>query len=808
MKKQLLTSASLRVHRSMLFLFLAFTLLLGSGKVLSAQDNDIPSITFKTDKAIGEEIRIGISPIKISSDGEFAPVSITGVAEPAKPGRNTYTLTSQEVKITGRVWEYYLFNIELTSLDVTNNTELKSLWINYNKLEELDLTGCSKLQEISCMHNKIKELDFKDCPNLALVTCHNNELRSLKTAGATALSELMCNNNKLTSLDFSSNPNIHIINAFGNEIGSAAASKLIASLPAIPNPDWGTLQFVKLGKDLNECTRSDVEIAKQKRWRIKAWDEGNLVDYPGTDEAFYVKMSVPQDLIGQSVLIQIKANGALSAEGLEGEIKNGYHSYKITASDITIHGDIIELNCNTIGLTALDVSHLRNLKELDCSANQLTTLDVHNNLKLEGLDLMGNKVDQLILGKNNRLEWINCAFNNLKTLNLYQCNAIRSISCYLNNIDEGSFQGMIMSLPIIAGDTPGKIIAIETAHDKHPERNRCDMEHVKSANKKGWRIYDYQKGNMVELVDQTVGEGVMTLTFDAPIGSTIPLEIFADGNFSFEGLEGAVNEGYGEYTLTNPVVIIHGDIKTLRCFDEPLTAIDVSANPKLELLHVFDTKLKKLDLSHNEKLRRVIAKGCNLKELTLGNNPNIQSIAAHTNDLTAITLPTTAAPLLDYVDCFRNKIGEEAMGKLIEALPDRSTEEIKGELLVFDSKSEIPDGNRCLPTHVEKAKDKGWKPIDYIGGENGPTGQPYDGWTSIGEVTAGDLTIACIAIQGRIEVKGAQPGGSVVLYSLSGETLRVATCDTDGNLTLDVNDLPHSNYLLRVGGFTVRIAFL
>lgn len=76
-------------------------------------------------------------------------------------------------------------NNQLTTLDVSKNTELRTLWCSGNQLTDLDVNQNTLLAELDCSGNQLTDLDVSQ---------------------SIELEDLNCSDNQLTSLDLSNNP--------------------------------------------------------------------------------------------------------------------------------------------------------------------------------------------------------------------------------------------------------------------------------------------------------------------------------------------------------------------------------------------------------------------------------------------------------------------------------------------------------------------------------------------------------------------------------------------------------------------------
>ena len=123
---------------------------------------------------------------------------------------NTNNSTTYTVKITGVtadcLFTYLnLNNILLTTLDLSANTALQSLYCYYNQLSTLDLNANKLLQTLNCYNNSLTTLDLSANTQLQSLSCFLNQLTALDLKANTALETLICSSNLLTTLDLSAN---------------------------------------------------------------------------------------------------------------------------------------------------------------------------------------------------------------------------------------------------------------------------------------------------------------------------------------------------------------------------------------------------------------------------------------------------------------------------------------------------------------------------------------------------------------------------------------------------------------------------
>ena len=143
----------------------------------------------------------------------------------------------------------YCDHNQLTSLDVSKNTELMGLNCDNNQLTSLDLSKNTKLDWLFCVNNQLTSLDLSKNTKLDCFYCNNNQLTSLDVSKNTELSYLYCNNNQLTSLDLSKNAELYSLNCSGNNLKSVIVQRnynyrLISSLDAITREYGDIISYV------------------------------------------------------------------------------------------------------------------------------------------------------------------------------------------------------------------------------------------------------------------------------------------------------------------------------------------------------------------------------------------------------------------------------------------------------------------------------------------------------------------------------------------------------------------------------------
>lgn len=107
---------------------------------------------------------------------------------------------------------------KLTSLDVSQNTELTWLVCSRNQLKELNVSSNPILLDLSCSGNKLTKLDVSNNPQLQTLYCSDNQLTSLVVGKSENLETLECYDNQLTSLDVTQNTALKELDCYNNQL--------------------------------------------------------------------------------------------------------------------------------------------------------------------------------------------------------------------------------------------------------------------------------------------------------------------------------------------------------------------------------------------------------------------------------------------------------------------------------------------------------------------------------------------------------------------------------------------------------------
>ncbi|XMO87952.1 T9SS type B sorting domain-containing protein [Algibacter sp. AS12] len=114
--------------------------------------------------------------------------------------------------------QLFIQNNQLTSVDVSSNTNLQILWCFNNQLSNLNVSQNPKLISLRCEDNLLTSLDTLNNINLNVLICERNNLSTLNVSNNTGLSRLQYGSNNLTNLDVRNNTNLSYLSCQQNNI--------------------------------------------------------------------------------------------------------------------------------------------------------------------------------------------------------------------------------------------------------------------------------------------------------------------------------------------------------------------------------------------------------------------------------------------------------------------------------------------------------------------------------------------------------------------------------------------------------------
>lgn len=263
----------------------------------------------------------------------------------------------------------------IDSIDLSQNKELRVLFLGGNQLDYLKLSGLNNLEIVSAIDNKITTAEI---------------------GNSASLKHIQVGNNQLTDLDVSSLENLESIHCPGNPITHICVSPLV----------YDSLELTADTTDILDtlCGENIIHIADQ-----------NLLNA-------ILSYTPPIDLNGDSILTksEVLAIDSLNLSGQNISILLGLEAFQ----------NLVSVNISYNQLTFLDISQLQYLTQLIATNNQLNQIITMSGITLTGfrtsevdssslryIDLSNNDLPYLDVSDQFELAYLDVSGNsNLKTV--------------------------------------------------------------------------------------------------------------------------------------------------------------------------------------------------------------------------------------------------------------------------------------------------------------------------------------------------------------------------------------------------------
>ena len=328
----------------------------------------------------------------------------------------------------------YCQNNQLSGLDVTHNTALTKIQCFNNALTSLDLSQNGALKELRCSNNQLSHLEVSEKADLTVVYCEGNPLTSLVVSNNPALTQLFCKKNQLRTLDASGNPALAELDCSNNQLTHLDIS--------------GDAALTRLRCEHNELTILDLRSHTSLNY-CNAWYNSNLNEIwllVGQEIAtFYYDDSVTLRFTGDDTVIRF-ADANFKAYCLAGYDYN--QDGELTVAEAL---SITKIDVVTDDIASLQgIAYFSNLRYLTCRGTRqwnstlgveeifgsLTGLDVSKNTKLTNLDCSNNKLTGLNISGNAKLFSLTCDYNQLTGIDVTNKPELSYFDCDYNQLSQ------------------------------------------------------------------------------------------------------------------------------------------------------------------------------------------------------------------------------------------------------------------------------------------------------------------------------------------------------------------------------------
>jgi len=258
------------------------------------------------------------SPTKITNSGAILKWEVTGgvtIGEisanvptfelSGNTGTAIITITSDDgfVGLT----EMDLRGLDITSLEISNVSELTQLIAFSNNLNLIDLSGNSNLTDIRLQTNNLSALTVSNMPDLAILVAFDNALSTIDVGSNLSLTGLNVKNNNLSTLNIDNNSLLNFLSVSGNNLPGTELDYLVNKLDVYDLSN-GALEISGNPGSLTSASLAAYTSLTAKGWTID-------VPAPTSNKNIVSKVSIyPNPISNESGEVSFKASSSGVAE--------------------------------------------------------------------------------------------------------------------------------------------------------------------------------------------------------------------------------------------------------------------------------------------------------------------------------------------------------------------------------------------------------------------------------------------------------------------------------------------------------------
>ena len=486
-------------------------------------------------------------------------------------------------------------NNSLTTADLSNNTQLVTIWIRDNNLGTINLSNIANLDQLFLNGNELAAIDLSDNTLIDELALHDNNLTTIDLSATVVLTEISISDNHLTTINLNDNPLLRKLTINENQLTSLDLSNnpLLINVSAYNN-EISSVNLTGLTKvtDLNLTNNQLTSI--------------DLSDMIKLDNL---------TLVGNELSsIDLTNNGTIRVLNVQ--------SNNLTSLDISPLSNINWLYAQNNDLATITMSSSTAMTILFLGGNQLTSIDLSANTGLTDVRLMNNALTSLDLAPNTLLEKVFINNNSLQSLNIQNGNnaAITIFDATGNS-----------ELTCITVDNVAFAEANFTDIDPHTRFSLlCDAVNIPDAN--------FKAALLANASINTTDDG--EISFEEAEAFTGTMNVSNESISDLTGIEAFINitalfannNDLGSIDVSNNI-----DLQNLQIENCGLSSgIDISALTELTAFNGRSNGFTSIDLSNNTKLSNLRLEFNELPSLDLSSNTMITQLRVANNPLTAL----------------------------------------------------------------------------------------------------------------------------------------------------------------------------
>ncbi len=656
------------------------------------------------------EARLGVLGYDdISGDAQVPTALIEGVTALDVRLKNISDLTG--IEDFTALDELRAGNNQLTTLDLSNNLNLREVYLDANDLTSLNIANCTQLIELFVDGNDLSTLDVSTNTALALLDVSENDITAIDFTNNPSLEELDISNNLLESLNLKNNVALTDVYADGNNLSyfniQNGANGLIGEFFLINNPSLTCILVDDATYSTTNWTAIDVHTSFSDTYcRYTAIPDANFeaaLEALGYDD-ITADGQVPTALIEVVTNLDISNNasiadltgikdftalqdldvsftniGVLDLSGMV-NLETLVAQSAVTSLDASNTPALTTILAYQSSLSQIDVTNATALEEMYLFTTLLTTIDVSTNTALERVEaydsplttinttgatslavlfVSNTNLTALDISSNLALNALYCSNTSITALDTSGLSALQELEAYSTLLDGGLDLTTNTNLEVVSIFNTGldnldlrngNNTGITTFNATANPNLTCILVDDATYSTTNWTNIDVHTSFSDTYCRYTT---IPDANFEARLDALGYDDISSDGQVPTALIEVVATLDLSSQNISNLTGIEDFSALTiLVLFDNNLTTIDVSQNLSMEVLMLEDNNIASLDISNNVSLQFLNVNNNALSSVDISNNVDLRSIRANGNSLTA--LDVSANPNLTRITCENN----------------------------------------------------------------------------------------------------------------------------------------------------------
>ena len=359
------------------------------------------------------------------ANNSITSLNLTGLSKIEILECSNNLLTSLDLTLLTGLKNLSIAKNKLTVLNVKSFKDLESLSLESNYIQNLDISNLTKLVNATFYGNPLTILNASNCTSLKYISVMDQKLTSATISGCSSLEELAVANSQITNLNAENC--IKLSKLSGTEVGGYARTlnlKNCKSLTDIKMTNFGAVEM-----DLSYCSAlTSLVCGRISLEKLNLLDCSNLKTLTVSNNLLK-ELDLTNCINLEKVAVGNNSLTTLSFSGKKIQ-ELSCNANLLTSLNLSGFSDLVSLQCSGNKLATINTTGVTGLKKLNCSNNLLTDIAIKQAVNLEEFDCTNNKLASLDVSNLSKLKIFEFGVGNsvLKSLNASGCVLLENLS--------------------------------------------------------------------------------------------------------------------------------------------------------------------------------------------------------------------------------------------------------------------------------------------------------------------------------------------------------------------------------------------